>query len=136
MRTRSAESTSAILDYAGVAQANSVKYLAQWDHAKQIRKLSVTYHRLCEFACNGYTREKLSFESWDEYGANMAKQMEWVEKRMAHCEVNICRHATKLGLIAKFQGDPRGCVVRLYNAEDAAKDNDSINCGHGVDCWK
>jgi hypothetical protein len=110
--------------------------------AKQIRKLSVTHHKLMEFECNGCTRDKLDCESWPAYDKAREIQMKWVETREKQIEKLIEKHAAVLHLKVRFEGDPRGCTVRLFNPADHAKilpiwaeHGDSSSLGYGVDCW-
>lgn len=87
-----------------------------WEPKSDINKLMrdcITYHKLCEMSCNGCTREKLPFESWDSYDKARDLQIQWIDKRLEVVSERIKSRAHSLGLWTSLQGDPRGCTARF-----------------------
>ena len=76
-----------------------------------LMRACITYHRLCEYECNGCTRDKLSGESWSDYDHARENQMQWIEKRTQQVESLLKKRAKELDLTVGFEGDPRGCTV-------------------------
>lgn len=88
--------------------------LNPWHEETQLlMRQCISHHRLCENECNGCTREKLPTESWAEYDKARESQIAWIEKRIELVEKTIAKKCAKLGLFAIFQGDPRGCTVKI-----------------------
>ena len=86
----------------------------------KLRGKARTLRRYFEYQCNGCTREKLPFESWEEYDTARGRAMQWVEKRVAIVEKQIeklCKTPSPvLTLNYYIQRDPRGGT--LYLAKD------------------
>lgn len=82
---------------------------------RNLRIYGVTLRKYYEYSCNGCTREKLPFESWQDYDLQREKQMQWIEMRTDKIESLIDRNCKRLGLHYFLQGDPRGACLYVSN---------------------
>jgi hypothetical protein len=72
--------------------------------AELLMRYGATLHRLAEELCNGYQDYQ---GNWD------AKRTEQSEKKQARIEAKATLVAEAIGGKAIFQGDPRGCVLKV-----------------------
>jgi hypothetical protein len=104
------------------SQGADVSYFDEWAlKLNKLRGLAVTLQKYFEYQCNGCTREKLSFESWQAYDVQRELQMEWVEKRIKQITKQIDKLSKELGLHYYIQTDPRG--ASLYVCNEPIDDN-------------
>lgn len=104
---------------------------------QKLVKACITHHRYCECECNGCTREKLPFESWDSYDKAREAQMLWLEQAKDKLEKRIAKLCASLNLFACFEGDPRGCTVKIQNrpfVKGSFNHLDTSNA-RGADVW-
>ena len=99
--------------------------------AYKVLRDCITYHRYCEYQCNGCTREKLPFESWEDYDKAREEQMAWVEKRIDLVEKRLRKNADALGFRAELEGDPRGVTAWFV-----AKNNPGRVVSAYPWCWR
>lgn len=72
--------------------------------AELLMRYGTTLHRLAEELCNGYQDYQ---GNWD------AKRTELAEKKQTRIEAKASEIAEAIGGKAVFQGDPRGCVLKV-----------------------
>ena len=102
------------------------------DAARKLCRLAATHHRLAEAQCNGdYPAGNgerkteicpLCEQSWTR---GTVKKTGCPDCR---CESAIKEMATELGVTVVFQGDPRGCTVRLVFPSGRGNDGDGHWC--------
>jgi len=85
-------------------------------NARKLITYCRAHHKLCEYACNGSTREKLKNETWPEYQTAANQQMDWVARRIKVTEIRIAKLCKDLGIFCYFQKDPRGHTCKFQKA--------------------
>lgn len=93
---------------------------------KPLRRAANLLRKLYEAECNGCTREKLSFESWEQYDKARDQQMLWVEKRVKAVETRIAKLCAELDIPFFLQTDPRGCSLYLGTTSDSRYNTEGV----------
>lgn len=81
--------------------------------AGRIMRHASTLGRLAEESCNGHPAQGSPTMPADQLGRLQDRWDARIEKESDRMERLIQAAATELGLVAKFDGDPRGCTVKL-----------------------
>ena len=81
--------------------------------ARLLCRYGKTYAKVQEAVCNGV--ERTHCESNESFAVRQARHEQWTEKREAQLEKRIRAIVAELGdgFGVVFQGDPRGCTVKL-----------------------
>ena len=86
-------------------------YSARVHAAQLLMRHARTYSRIQEAVCNGV--EWLTYDTNESFGKRQDRHEKWCEKRDQQLEKRIRAIASGLGFGVIFDGDPRGCTVKL-----------------------
>jgi hypothetical protein len=81
--------------------------------ARLLMRHAKTHGNLAEAQCNG-PGDYVNRIPYPEAGEIYRKHEEWREKREQQIERRISEIAQSIGVVADFQGDPRGYTVKLH----------------------
>ena len=100
--------------------------------AEKLIRLAIKHDRLSTQECNGCERDKFSWETWEQYEKQVARQQERIEKKLEKVEERINKLATRHGLKVETGGDPRGYTVKIHFPEGNYNTWGGTESGYGV----